>query len=147
MEGIQKFCKKNLSAFHHKALRNLEQILNQNISGLLSKEDQIPEIKKRKPLRLENSEEISEDEAQNFLKILSVLLLNNKVETEKEETGDSVDGITDVVVFTATRLSELLQCDINSLALPKTLKKVLKLLKAITNFLKSKDILEAFKDA
>ena len=92
-------------------------------------------------------EEINEDDAQNFLKILSVLLLNNEVEAEKEETGDSVDGITDVVVFTATRLSELLQCDINSLALPRVLKKSLKLLKAVANFLKSKDILEAFRDA
>ena len=92
-------------------------------------------------------EEINEDDAQNFLKILSVLLLNNEVEAETEETGDSVDGITDVVVFTATRLSELLQCDINSLALPRLLKKSLKLLKAVANFLKSKDILEAFRDA
>ena len=92
-------------------------------------------------------EEINEDDAQNFLKILSVLLLNNEVEAETEETGDSVDGITDVVVFTATRLSELLQCDINSLALPRVLKKSLKLLKAVANFLKSKDILEAFRDA
>ena len=117
------------------------------MTGLLSKEDQGPKLEKRRPLRLEVSQEISEDEAQNFLKIPSVLLLNNEVEGKKEETGDSIDGITDVVVFTATRLSELLQCDINSLSLPKVLKISLKLLKAVANFLKSKDILEAFRDA
>ena len=117
------------------------------MSRLLSKEDSAPIIKIRRPLRLEESIEINEDEAQNFLKILSLLLLNKEVEAEKTETGDSVDGITDTVVFAAERLSKLLQCDINSLSLPKILKKSLKLLKAVANFLKSKDILEAFKDA
>ena len=110
------------------------------MSGLLSKEDSAPRIKKRRPLRVEDSLEISEDEAQNFLKILSVLLLNDKVEAEKVESGDSVDGIGDVVVSTATRLSELLQCDMNSLSLPKALKKSLKLLKAVAKFLKSRYI-------
>ena len=75
------------------------------------------------------------------------MVLNKEVEAEKAESGDAVDGITDVVLFTATKLSELLQCDINSLALPKILKKALKILKALTNFLKAKDTLEAFKDA
>ena len=117
------------------------------MSRLLSKEDSAPIIKIRRPLRLEESIEINEDEAQNFLKILSLLLLNKEVEAEKTETGDSVDGITDTVVFAAERLSKLLQCDINSLSLPKILKKSLKLLKAVANFLKLKDILEAFKDA
>ena len=117
------------------------------MSGLLSKEDSAPIIKKRRPSRLEEPIELNEDEAQNFLKILSLLLLNKEVEVEKNETGDSVDGITGTVVFAAERLSELLQCDINSLSLPKILKNYLKLLKAVANFLKLKDILEAFKDA
>ena len=117
------------------------------MSRLLSKEDSAPIIKIRRPLPLEESIEINEDEAQNFLKVISLLLLNKEVEAEKTETGDSVDGITDTFVFAAERLSKLLQCDINSLSQPKILKKSLKLLKAVANFLKSKDILEAFKDA
>ena len=117
------------------------------MSGLLSKEDSPPKIKKRRPLRVEDPIEISEDEAQNFLKMLSVLLLNNDVEAEKVESGDSVDGIGDVVVFTATRLSELLQRNINSLSLPKVLKKSLKILRALANFLKAKETLEAFRYA
>ena len=117
------------------------------MSRLLSKEDSAPRIKKRRPLRVEDSLEISEDEAQNFLKTLSVLLLNDEVEAEKVESGDSVDGIGDAVVFTATRLSELLQCDTNSLSLPEVLKTSLKILRALANFLKAKETLEAFRDA
>ena len=117
------------------------------MSGILSKEGSGLKPRKRRVLTTEDSIEISEEEAQKFLKILSVLLLNKDVETEKEESGDVVEGITNVVLFTATKLSELLQCDIDSLGLPKVLKKVLNILKALSNFLKAKDTLDAFKDA
>ena len=111
------------------------------MSGVLSKEDSAVRPLKRRALRKEDFIEISEDEAQNFLKILSVLLLNKENESENEETTDNVDGIGDVVIFTATRISELLLCDIDSLKLPKILKKSLKILKALTDFLKAKDTL------
>ena len=117
------------------------------MSGVLSKEDSAVRPLKRRALRKEDFIEISEDEAQNFLKILPVLLLNNENESENEETMDNVDGIGDVVSFTATRISELLLCDIDSLKLPKILKKSLKILKALANFLKAKDTLSAFKNA
>ena len=117
------------------------------MSGVLSKESTGLKLRKRRALTAEDTVEISEDEAQNFLRILSVLILNKEVEAEKEETGDAVDGTTDVVLFTVTKLSELLQCNMNSLALPKILKKALKILKALSNFLKAKDTLKAFKDA
>ena len=67
------------------------------MSRVQSKEGPSPKLRKRRALTTEDSIEISEEETQNFLKILSVLLLNKEVEAEKEETGDAVDGITDVV--------------------------------------------------
>ena len=117
------------------------------MSGVLSKEDSAARPLKRRALRKEDIIEISEDEAQNFLKILSVLLLNKENESENEEATDKVDGIGIVVTFTATKISELLQCDIESLQLPNILKKSLKILRALVDFLKAKETLSAFTDA
>ena len=117
------------------------------MSGVLSKESYTVRPVKRRALRKEDIIEISEDKAQNFLKILSVLLLNKENENENEETVDNVDGIGDVINFTATKISELLQCDVDSLKLPNILKKSLKILKAFANFLKAKDNLSAFINA
>ena len=88
------------------------------MSKVLSKEDSAARPLKRRALRKEDIIEISKDEAKNFLKISSVLLLNKENESENEETTDKVDGIGDVVTLTATKISELLQCDIDSLQLP-----------------------------
>ena len=74
------------------------------MSRVLSKESSTARPLKRRALRKEDIIEISEDEAQNFLKILSVLLLNKENENENEETVDNVDGIGDVVTFTATEI-------------------------------------------
>ena len=86
------------------------------MSRVLSKESSTAKPLKRRALRKEDIIEISEDEAQNFLKILSVLLLNKENENENEETVDNVDGIGDVVTFTATEISELLLCGIDCFA-------------------------------
>ena len=122
-------------------------VFTSKVSKVLSKEDSAARPLKRRALRKEDIIEISEDEAQNFLKILSVLLLNKENESENEETMDKVDGIGDVVTFTATKISELLQCDIDSLQLSNILKKSLKILRALANFLKAKETLSAFTDA
>ena len=122
-------------------------VFTSKVSKVLSKEDSAARPLKRRALRKEDIIEISEDEAQNFLKILSVLLLNKENESENEDTMDKVDGIGDVVTFTATKISELLQCDIDSLQLSNILKKSLKILRALANFLKAKETLSAFTDA
>ena len=82
------------------------------MSRVLSKEGLAVRPLKRRALRKEDFIEISKDEAQNFLKILSVLL-NKENKNENEETTDNVDGIGGVVNLRATKISELLQCDID----------------------------------
>ena len=99
------------------------------MSRVLSKESSTVRPLKRRALRKDDIIEISEDEAESFLKILPVLLLNKENENENEETVDNVDEIGDVVNFTATKISELLQCDIDSLKLPNILKNQSKFLK------------------
>ena len=65
------------------------------MSGVLSKEDSAVRPLKRRALKKEDFIEISKDEAQNFLKILSFLLLNKENESENEETTDNVDNVCD----------------------------------------------------
>ena len=90
--------------------------------------------------------EEEESKEQKFLKVLAVLLDKTKSESEKEIQGDSVDGITDSTVSVAEKLSELLECSFDSLDLPKTIIKSLKILKAITTFSKAKTTIEVSRN-
>ena len=87
-----------------------------------------------------------ESEKQKFLKVLAVLLDKTESESEKEIEGYSVDGIADSIVSVADKLSELLECNFDSLDLPKTIIKSLKILKAITAFFKAKATIEVFRN-
>ena len=98
-------------------------------------------IKKRKPLReIENVK--TENEELKFLEILSVLIDKNDNNNENETDNDSVDGLTSSILSIAERLTELLECDFESLNFPRKVIKVLKKLKAITDFFNLKKTLE-----
>ena len=84
------------------------------------------EKSKKRPLTTEDIGWVTQEEVDNFLKIFSKLI-NIKEEDlneNPEEGKDSENGVADIVLFTVGRLSELLQCDIDSLKLPKGLKKL-----------------------
>ena len=100
-----------------------------------------PKIKKRKPLR-QNENINNENEELNFLEILAIIIDKNENNNEKETENDSVDGITSSILTIAERLTELLECDFESLNFPKKVIKVLKKLKAIIDFFNVKKTLE-----
>ena len=104
-----------------------------------------PKIKKRKPLReIENIK--TENEELKFLEILSILIDKNENNNENETDNDSVDGITSSTLSIAERLTELLECDFESLNFPRKVIKVLKKLKAITEFFNLKKTLEVLSN-
>ena len=86
---------------------------------------------------------------ENFLKTFSTLINKDPNELDKsaETAQDSEDGAIDIIIFAASRLSKLLQCDIDSLRLPKLLKKSLKILRAFVDFIKAKKTIETIQDA
>ena len=100
-----------------------------------------PKIKKRKPLRLTEIENDKNEEVK-FLQILAALLDKNKIEKEKETEIDAVDSIFSI----AEKLTELLECDFDSLGFPRTVIKVLKKLKAIIDFFSAKKTLSELKN-
>ena len=100
-----------------------------------------PKIKKRKPLR-QNENINNENEELNFLEVLAIIIDKNENNNEKETENDSVDGITSSILTIAERLTELLECDFESLNFPKKVIKVLKKLKAIIDFFNVKKTLE-----
>ena len=100
-----------------------------------------PKIKKRKPLR-ENENIDKEKEELKFLEILAVIIDKNEIINESETENDSVDGITSSILTVAERLTEILECDFDSLNFPKKVIKVLKKLKAIIEFFNVKKTLE-----
>ena len=79
---------------------------------------------KKRALTTDDIGWIGQEEVANFLKIFSSLINKEPEElSDSAEKGkDSENGVADVVPFTASRLSELLQCDIDSFKLPKLLK-------------------------
>ena len=97
-------------------------------------------IKKRRALRPQESEKIENEEIK-FLEILAVLLDKNENDKENEADNDAVDGLTDSILSIAERLTELLECDFESLEFPRKVIKVLKKLKAITDFFNVKKTL------
>ena len=116
-----------------KLLQNMERVQNAN--------EEEPKIKKRKPLR-ENENINKENEELKFLEILAVIIDKNENINESETENDSVDGITSSILTVAERLTELLECDFESLNFPKKVIKVLKKLKAIIDFFNVKKTLE-----
>ena len=100
-----------------------------------------PIIKKRKTLR-ENENANNENEELKLLEILAVIIEKNENNTESETENDSVDGITSSILTIAERLTELLECDFESLNFPKKVIKVLKKLKGIIDFFNAKKTLE-----
>ena len=116
-----------------KLLQNMERVQNANEGE--------PKIKKRKPLR-ENENIDKEKEELKFLEILAVIIDKNESINESETENDSVDGITSSILTVAERLTEILECDFDSLNFPKKVIKVLKKLKAIIEFFNVKKTLE-----
>ena len=114
-------------------LQNMERVQNANEGE--------PKIKKRKPLR-ENENIDKEKEELKFLEILAVIIDKNEIINESETENDSVDGITSSILTVAERLTEILECDFDSLNFPKKVIKVLKKLKAIIEFFNVKKTLE-----
>ena len=74
---------------------------------------------KKRAVTTEDIGWVAQEEVDNFLKIFSKLVNIEEPNESPEEGKDSEDGVADVVLFAVGRLSELLQCDINSLKLPK----------------------------
>ena len=93
-----------------------------------------PKIKKRKPLR-ENENISKENEELKFLEILAIIIDKNENNNENETENDSVDGITSSILTIAESLTELLECDFESLNFPKKVINVLKKLKAIISLM------------
>ena len=114
-------------------LQNMERVQNANEGE--------PKIKKRKPLR-ENENTDKEKEELKFLEILAVIIDKNESINESETENDSVDSITSSILTVAERLTEILECDFDSLNFPKKVIKVLKKLKAIIEFFNVKKTLE-----
>ena len=114
-------------------LQNMERVQNANEGE--------SKIKKRKPLR-ENENIDKEKEELKFLEILAVIIDKNESINESETENDSVDGITSSILTVAERLTEILECDFDSLNFPKKVIKVLKKLKAIIEFFNVKKTLE-----
>ena len=114
-------------------LQNMERVQNANEGE--------PKIKKRKPLR-ENENIDKEKEELKFLEILAVIIDKNESINESETENYSVDGITSSILTVAERLTEILECDFDSLNFPKKVIKVLKKLKAIIEFFNVKKALE-----
>ena len=113
----------------------------QNMSGVHNGNKEEPIIKKRKPLR-ENKNVNNENEELKFLEILAVIIDKKENNIESETENNSVNGITSSILTIAGRLTEILECDFESLNFPKKVKKVLKMLKGIINFLNAKKTLE-----
>ena len=103
-----------------------------------------PKIIKKKVLRSIENEKI-ENEELKFLEILSGLLDKNENDNDNETDNDAVDGLTSSILSIAERLTELLECDFESLDFPRKVVKVLKKLKAITDFFNLKKTLEVLR--
>ena len=113
----------------------------QNMSGVHNGNKEEPIIKRRKPLR-ENKNVNNENEELKFLEILAVIIDKKENNIESETENDSVNGITSSILTIAGRLTEILECDFESLNFPKKVIKVLKMLKGIINFFNAKKALE-----
>ena len=111
------------------------------MSGVHNANEGEPLIKKRKPLR-ENEIVNNENEELKFLEILAVIIDKKENNIESETENDSVDGITSSILTIAERLTEILECDFESLNFPKKVIKVLKKLKGIIDFFNAKKTLE-----
>ena len=113
----------------------------QNMSGVHNANEGEPIIKKRKQLR-ENESVNNENEELKFLEILAVIIDKKENNIESETENDSVDGITSSILSIAERLTEILECDFESLNFPEKVIKVLKKLKGIIDFFNAKKTLE-----
>ena len=114
----------------------------QNMSGVHNANKGEPIIKKRKQLR-ENESVNNKNEELKFLEILAVIIDKKENNIESETENDSVDGITSSILSITERLTEILECDFESLNFPKKVIKVLKkLLKGIIDFFNAKKTLE-----
>ena len=113
----------------------------QNMSGVHNANKGEPIIKKRKQLR-ENENVNNENEELKFLEILAVIIDKKENNIESETKNDSVDGITSSILTIAEKLTEILECDFESLNFPKKVIKVLKKLKGIIDFFNAKKTLE-----
>ena len=114
----------------------------QNMSGVHNANEGEPIIKKRKQLR-ENESVNNKNEELKFLEILAVIIDKKENNIESETENDSVDGITSSILSITERLTEILECDFESLKFPKKVIKVLKkLLKGIIDFFNAKKTLE-----
>ena len=108
------------------------------MSNVQSKIKSICEKLKRKTVSEEDILYLKEQEVENFLKIF-IRLGNSDEEIEKEDVGkDSEDGTIDIIITATSKLNELLKGDIDSLRLPKLLKRSLKILRSFLNFIKTK---------
>ena len=87
--------------------------VNSKLSAVKAEKD------KKRAVTTEDIGWVTQEEVDNFLKIFSKLVNIEEPNESPEEGKDSEDGVADVVLFAVGRLSELLQCDINSLKLPK----------------------------
>ena len=99
------------------------------------------DVEKGKKRQLEDLKEdyidyINNREIERFLKIFSIIIAE---EGPEEEPKDSEDGVIDIILTIANKISQLLEGDIDSLKLPKLLSKSLKTLKAIVGLLKVKN--------
>ena len=70
-------------------------------------------------------------EVENFLKVLGTLIERDVIELEGCEDADSEDGKFDIIITIARKIGQLLEGDIDSLNVSKTIIKMLKTLKAL----------------
>ena len=119
------------------------------MSSTQSKISAIYEKGKKRFLTEEDISQFNDQEVEHFLKIFSTLINkdSNALDKSADTAQDSKDGAIDIIIFAASRLSKLLQCDIDSLKLPKLVKKLLKILSAFVDFIKAKKTIESLQDA
>ena len=87
-------------------------------------------------------EYINDREIERFLKIFILIIEGGRggeAVTNQKEVGDSQDNATDIILMVASKISQLLEGDIDIDNLPKIISKSLKTLKAIVGLFKLKD--------
>ena len=112
-------------------------ILRENIQKPAKKKLKLDiESAQKKNLEAIYQTNINDKEIERFLKIFSIII---EQEEETLQAADSEDGVVDVLIAIARKITELLRKGIDTLNLPPVLPKTLKALKDLVNLFKLKN--------
>ena len=112
-------------------------ILRENIQKPAKKKLKLDiESAQKKNLEAIYQTNINDKEIERFLKIFSIII---EQEEETLQAADSEDGVVDILIAIARKITELLRKGIDTLNLPPVLPKTLKALKDLVNLFKLKN--------